>query len=66
MNLINKIFGKRKKDEVLEHLENMNNNFMKRIKNYGFETVEEYITAGEDFCFYLYNRSSRYPVTCDC
>ena len=61
--LIEKIFP-RGKDETLEHLKEMNNRFLDRIKNYGFTTIKEY----EEYNSYLSSRRAidRYPVNCDC
>ena len=63
--LIERMFASGK-DETLKFLEDMHNRFLNRIKDYGFDTIEEYREAGEFLFNYQIMRSRRYPVTSDC
>ncbi|MFA5953894.1 MAG: hypothetical protein WC812_04845 [Candidatus Pacearchaeota archaeon] len=64
-NLINKLMQKifpKENDEMINSLENHYNNFLKRIKNYGFENMEEYENTINSFEPSI----NKYPVNCDC
>lgn len=69
MGLIGKIKEKYfspKKDEISEFLQEVNDSLIKRAKFYGFNSIEEYELAGQSLYNHQFNRSNRYPVTCDC
>ena len=63
--VIKKIFST-KEDEIADHLKEMHNNFLKRIKLYGFENIEEWERGNREYFRFRYQRSTRYPVTSDC
>lgn len=53
-------------DEQLKFLEERNNDFLERVKSYGFDSIQEYINFQEELFYHQVNRNRKYPVGCDC
>jgi hypothetical protein len=67
MGLVKKVIEKifpNGNDEVLKLLEDRSADFLKRIKGYGFETIQEFEVFNANY--FRYRHSSRYPVGSDC
>ena len=61
--IISEFFSK-EKDEVLKFLETIHNNYLERVKEWGYNTIEEFEIASENY--FIYRCSDKYPVHCDC